>query len=280
MSEAMQKLGNIHPLAELLRGFALDFLSCHNAAAAQRIMTPDYRLQISGVVFDGRDSQYLPATSAQLQQFPGLCVSVHDVLLGENAVAMRFTEHGASVRDGGRLASWRGVTLFRTDGERLQRGWAEEDYLARKRQLATGVFDPVEPPHPAPWDQQPQAAEPGVEDAAAAWIRDTHAMSDHPFESRPQAPEPAASTLISVHETQIEALFGAGERVAFHATHHGVYAGGFADIPDALRGTPVSLPVAGLLGLNAGQVVEGRIFADRLGLYRTLRALIRPQHST
>ncbi len=261
----------IHPLARLLRGFAVEFLTCHDPAAAERIMTPDYRLHIGGVVFDGRDTEYLPATRAQLEQFPGLCVTVHDVILGENACAMRFTEHGASLRDGGRLASWRGITMFRTDGERLQRGWAEEDYLARKRQLSGGSFDAVEPPHPAPWDQLPAAADAGAEAVATAWISGTRAVADHPLESRPDAPEPPASVLIDASDTVVDMLFSAGSRVAFHATHHGVYRGGFPDIPAERIGTHASLRIAGMLDTRDGEVVEARIFADKLGLYRALR---------
>ena len=56
----------IHPLARLLRGFAVDFLTCHDAGVVPRIMTPDYRLHIGGVVFDGRDTEYLPATAAKI----------------------------------------------------------------------------------------------------------------------------------------------------------------------------------------------------------------------
>jgi hypothetical protein len=261
----------IHPLARLLRGFAVDFLTCHDAGVVPRIMTPDYRLHIGGVVFDGRDTEYLPATAAQLTQFPGLCVTVHDVILGENACAMRFTEHGASLRDGGRLASWRGITMFRTDGERLQRGWAEEDYLARKRQLATGDVDAVEAPHPAPWDQRPEASDAAAEAAATDWIRNRHPVGDYPQDARPDAPEPPASALIEVRETVIDVLFSAGARVAFHATHQGLYAGGFDDIDSARIGDAATLRVAGMLTTQNGGITEARIFSDRLGLYRALR---------
>ena len=261
----------IHPLARLLRGFAVGFLTCHDAGVVPRIMTPDYRLHIGGVVFDGRDTEYLPATAAQLGQFPGLCVTVHDLILGENACAMRFTEHGASLRDGGRLASWRGITMFRTDGERLQRGWAEEDYLARKRQLATGDFDAVEAPHPAPWDQRPEAPDAAAEAAATDWIRNRQPLGDHPQDARPDAPEPPASALIGIRETVIDALFSAGARVAFHATYHGFYTGGFDAIDSARIGHTATLRVAGMLTTQDGRITEARIFSDRLGLYRALR---------
>ncbi len=104
---------SISPSAQLLRGFAVDFLTAHNLAAVETIMEPDYSLSIGGHLFSGRDDSYLPATAAQLEQFPGLCVTVHDTVIGPEIVAMRFTEHGASVRHGGQLSTWGGVTLFR-----------------------------------------------------------------------------------------------------------------------------------------------------------------------
>ncbi len=267
----------IHPLAHLLRGFAVDFLTCHDPSVVERIMTPDYRLHIGSVVFSGRDTEYLPATRAQLDQFPGLCVTVHDVILGDNACAMRFTEHGASVKDGGSLASWRGITMFRTDGERLQHGWAEEDYIARKRQLSSGTFDVVEAPHPAPWDQAPAAPDAKTEAVASTWITGSHASADYPQESRPDIPEPPARTLIEVSRTEIDMLFSAGSRAAFHATHYGVYAGGFSDIPASLLGSSITLRVAGMLDIRKGEVATARIFADKLGLYRALRQLASAQ---
>ena len=80
--------------AQLLRGFATDFLTCHNTSIVERVMAPAYCLSIGGFLLDGRDDNYLPATAAQLDQFPGLCVTVHDTIIGVDAVAMRFTEHG------------------------------------------------------------------------------------------------------------------------------------------------------------------------------------------
>ena len=128
-------IGDLAPQAVLLRGFATDFLTSHDEAEVERIMDPAYCLSIGGFLLDGRDDSYFPATAAQLAQFPGLSVTVHDAIIGTDHVAMRFTEHGASVRDGGRVAAWGGVTLFRIADGRLAEGWAEEDYFARKRQL-------------------------------------------------------------------------------------------------------------------------------------------------
>ena len=75
----------LSPEARALRGFATDFLTSHDVSAVEWVMDPAYRLSIGGHVFDGRDTQYLPATAAQLDQFPGLTVTVHDAILGPMA---------------------------------------------------------------------------------------------------------------------------------------------------------------------------------------------------
>ena len=62
----------IHPLACLLRGFAVDFITGHNLDVVERIMAPEYCLSIGGYLLNGRDTEYLPPTAAQINQFPGL----------------------------------------------------------------------------------------------------------------------------------------------------------------------------------------------------------------
>lgn len=269
--EKNQGRTDIHPLAKLLRGFAVDFLTCHDLSVVPRIMAPDYCLHIGGHVLSGRDSEYLPATAAQLRQFPGLCVTVHDVVLGTDGIAMQFTEHGASYRDGGRSATWRGVTLFRTEGERLRVGWAEEDYFSRKVQLVSGVCDTVDVPCPTPWDGEPQEPDPAVEETARHWLLTPEKMPDLPDAHWISAANPHPDTVINIADTTIDTLFSAGDRVAFHLQRHGTYAGGFEDIDNNAVGTPIVLRSAGLLTIRDGQVVAARITSDRLGLYRSLR---------
>lgn len=253
--------------ARLLRGFAIDFLTCHDTATVPRIMDPAYRLSIGGHVFDGRDDAYLPATAAQLDQFPGLCVTVHDAVIGTDAVAMRFTEHGVSGKHSGRAAAWGGVTLFRIEGDRLRHGWAEEDYFARKRQLASGICDAVRPPHRSPWDIAPQAPDPATEAAARAWLGNPAAWTGIDEIS---AEGPRFADLVAIDRTTIGVLFTAGNRAAFHLECHGRYTGGFPDI--AATGAPATLRLAGLLTVRDGAVIDAQIAADRLGLHRSLQA--------
>jgi predicted ester cyclase len=258
--------------ARLLRGFATDFLTCHDLTVVSRIMDPGYRLTIGDHVFDGRDNAYLPATAAQLEQFPGLCVTVHDVILGPDAVAMRFTEHGVSRKHNGRAAAWGGITMFRLENERLRYGWAEEDYFARKRQLASGHCDPVAAPHPAPWDVTVESPDRAATNIARAWLTDPHALRNTVQIDEISSAGPSFAELIEVEELSVEELFSAGERVAFRVVGRGGYAGGFTDVDRSLIGHRVALSVMGLLTMRSGQISNVQIAFDRLGLRRSLPA--------
>ena len=266
----------IAPTARLLRGFAVDFLTAHEPEAARRIMDPDYCLSIGGFELAGRDDTYLPATVAQLEQFPGLCVTVHDVIIGENAMAMRFTEHGVSVRNPGVAAAWGGITLFRVEQGRMRWGWAEEDYFARKRQLKAGACDAVLPPASAPWDQPALPASKETEAAVRDWLSGPARLFDDAAVEAICAEGPSFASLVVPERIEIDALFTAGKRAAFHLVCHGRYAGGFSDIDATHSGREVSLAVAGMATVNGeGMVTRVQLSADRLGLQRQLLDLSR-----
>lgn len=260
----------LHPSAKLLRGFATDFLTCHEPAVVPRIMDPAYQLNIGGHLFSGRDDAYAPATVAQLDQFPGLVVTVHDVLIGPDMVAMRFTEHGVSRKHAPHAAAWGGVTLFRIEHGRLCQGWAEEDYFARKRQLASGVCDPVQPPAPAPWDTACMPANPHAETVARAWLDHPQSFADAKVVETIDCRGLLPGALATLTQVKINALFSSGDRVAFHLDAQGTYLGGFDDIPAERVGHHVTLRFAGLLDTQDGRVIRAQIVADRLGLHRSL----------
>lgn len=253
--------------ARLLRGFAVDFLTSHDVSAASWIMDPAYRLSIGGHVFDGRDTSYLPATTAQLDLFPGLCVTAHDVVLAPGGAAMRFTEHGVSVRQG-TPSSWGGICLFRIEDGRLRQGWAEEDYFARKLQLKSGVVDRIGAPHPAPWDEPVRDADAGTESALARWLDDPARLVAQVEEISSGGPR--LGQLITPQSFELSTAFLAGGRGAFHGVVHGAYAGGFDDIDTAHTGSAIALPVAGIFDTDGGTVTRVQLCGDRLGLYRTL----------
>lgn len=253
----------------LLRGFAVDFLTAHDLAACRRVMADDYELSIGGHTLSGRDDSYLPATAAQLAQFPGLCVTVHDVVAGPDAVAMRFTEHGASQRDGGRVAAWGGVTLFRVEGGRLRHGWAEEDYFARKRQLKTGAPDAVRPPGLAPWDAACLPPDPATEAAVSAWLAEPKSLPGAASWEEISSQGPPLAELATLDTVETVELFTAGHRAAVHLACRASYRGGFPDIA-AAAGTPVTLRLAALLDVESSRVARAQACVDRLGLHRAL----------
>ena len=261
---------SIGPSARLLRGFAIDFLTSHNVAAVETIMEPDYSLSIGGFLLAGRDESYLPATAAQLDQFPGLCVTVHDTVIGPDAAAMRFTEHGASNRHNGRLSTWGGVTLFRIRNGRLHQGWAEEDYFARKRQLAGGACDGVKAPAPAPWDAPCEAPDVQVEALATAWLVNPSSWADTARIDEISAEGPRFADLVAINGVTVDQLFSAGNRGGFHLSCSGTYTGGFADIDPARIGQNVILRLAGIFDVAGGQISRIQVAPDRLGLHRSL----------
>lgn len=260
------------PEARALRGFAVDFLTSHDTSAVEWVMDPTYRLSIGGHVFDGRDGEYLPATAAQLDQFPGLTVTVHDTILGTAGVAMRFTEHGASLRDDGRVAAWRGITLFELRDGRLAKGWAEEDYFARKRQLKSGTSDAVAAPALAPWDGPVLPPDPASEAVIRDWLPGI--LSDAATEAV-LVDGPTFAVLIHPESVTVSHLFSAGSRVAAHVEVHGRYAGGFVDIDCALVGREIVFRLAAMIDVADGAVTRAQVSGDRLGLHRTLLTLQR-----
>jgi len=261
--------GGISPQARLLRGFAVDFLTSHDLTAVELIMDAAYRLSIGGHVFEGRDNDYLPATAAQLEQFPGLVVTVHDVVLSSDWIAMRFSEHGVSRRNPGCAAVWGGITMFRIQHGRLLHGWADEDYFARKRQLSTGVCDGVKPPHPAPWDVAVEAPDADSLAATRRWLCNQRAFEDTAVEQI-CAQGPSFAELVSVEEFRVDVMMSAGTRVAFRTISHGRYVGGFADIDRSRVGQAIDLSVMGLVTVRNHAVCDAQIVFDRLGLYRSL----------
>ena len=260
--------GTLSPQARLLRGFASDFLTSHDLAEVPLIMDPAYALSIGGFLLDGRDDNYLPATAAQLELFPGLVVTVHDIVLGSEYVAMRFTEHGISEKQPGHAAAWGGVTLFRIENGRLRQGWAEEDYFARKRQLRSGVCDSIRAPHPCPWDQPVLPPDADTDAAARTFLARAGALLRDVDEISVEGP--CFADLIESGVVVLNALFTAGNRAAFHVDVAGRYVGGFPDIDAARIGNAIILRIAGLLTVSEGRVTEVQAAADRLGCHRSL----------
>lgn len=249
-----------------LRRWAVEWLSARRPEVCEEILTPDYGILIGGFLLDGRDA-YIEGTLGQLDRFPGLGVTVHELIWSRDRAAVRLTEHGASPRDGGAAAGWGAIALFSWDGERLDRCCAEEDYISRRRQFAAGEPDPIEPPAPAPWNTAPEPPDADAEAAVRAWLEaaDFDGVTCDDGWRGETAPLP-----IDGGETAIDDLFSAGSRVAFHGTRHGRYGGGLDGLEDRV-GANAELHFSGLVTVAGGEVVGGRVVRDRLGLSRSLR---------
>jgi hypothetical protein len=204
-----------------------------------------------------------------MEMFPGMGMTVHQVLAGEDRVAVCFTEHGASGGPGGRVAAWSGVAIYRSNGTQLCSCVAQEDYATRMRQLKSGVADPVDPPAAAPWDTVALPPDAQAETAVRRWLRG----------SWPQPPagvrcDDEHTTGVPLHfevrSVQVTELFSSGQEVAFHVVQTGTYRSGLAGIAPSDR--PAVLHANGLVRVQDGRVVSGRVIRDRFGLRARLQA--------
>ena len=248
------------PLVRLAQRFTIDWLDRADAAVPPEIMVPGYRVHIGDLDLEGLEA-YAPATLGQLRQFPGLQLTVHDLVHTGDRLAIHFTEHGASARHEMRAAAWTGVALFRWDGERLTENWTQEDYAGRRRQLSEGVPDVVGSPMVAPWTTPAAEPDPEAEDVVRSWL--TTAV---PGADGVRWDDGRGGALLEPDGVQVAELWSAGSMVAFAGTQSGRFLG--PDGADAADG-PVRLGLAGLVAVDGGAVTGGVVVSDRLGLTRS-----------
>lgn len=257
--------GPVHPFVRLAQRFTIDWLNRADGAVPPQIMTPDYRVHIGGFDLDGLEA-YAPATLGQLTQFPGLQLTVHDLVTTGDRLAIHFSEHGASARHDMRTATWNGVALFRWDGERLTENWTQEDYASRRRQLADGRPDIVGSPMVAPWTVRPAEPDPAAEDVVRGWL-----TSAVPGAGPVRWDDGRDGPLIAPDSAEVAEIFSAGNRVAFAATQSGrLLAAGPVGPEDVVPEGPVRLGLAGIVSVAGGDVTGGVVISDRLGLSRSV----------
>ncbi|MFN0303721.1 MAG: hypothetical protein ACKVQU_25580 [Burkholderiales bacterium] len=259
-----------HPFVALMRRYVVDYLVCQNPAVCKDIMEPDYVLHMGGTDLGPRDEAYVPAVMRQLEQFPGLCMTVHEIILSDKErLAMRFSQHGASARHDGRTAAWAGIGLYKWNGVRLTSNFALEDYYSRRVQLSRGIPNAVESPAVAPWDTNPEAGNGNAEEAVRKWLlagaaRDIDRIA---FDDEPAG---SSTPLVEIEHTVIDDLFSAGDRIAFHATQTGRFIGRLDVAPDAI-GRAGTLFSAGIVSVDAAGRISGRVIRERAGLARSVR---------
>jgi predicted ester cyclase len=252
----------------LMRHYVVDYTNRHDQSEAESIMEPDYVLRMGDHVVLGRDDAYRAATAKQFRQFPGLTLTVHEVVTSGERLAMRFSEHGASRTHGGSPCSWGGIGLYSWNGRRLVSNFVEQDYFSRREQLAAGRANPVESPALAPWDTAAQAPDPIAESITRAWL-DSGAVAATPgVLLDDQWISKRAAPLIDQRSIELNDLFSCGVSVAFHATQHGTMR--FED-KEAGTPPPAFLHMAGLIHIREGRVASGRVIRNRLDLVRRSR---------
>jgi len=249
----------------LMRRWVVDYFNTHNALAAREFITPDYTLHIGDVVFAGRDEQWLPAVAQQMKLFPSLAMTVHQAIAGDDWAAAWFSEHGAS---DGRAACWSGVAIYRSNGSQLTSCIAQEDYFTRHRQMKSGVSDPLEAPAVAPWDMPQLPADGEAEAVVRQWLRG----SWPPTKKNVRCDDEhitGVPLVFEVHSTEVGFLQSSGPDVVFHVRQTGTYIGGFAGLEPQQSGAV--LYCNGIVRVADGQVQQGRVIRDRVGLRASLR---------
>lgn len=260
----------MHKFVALMRRYCYDYTNRQDFAACDTIMVPGYTLHMGTYDLAGRDEFYKPATQRQFDQFPGLVLTINEIITNGDRLCLRFAEHGASVRHGQRRAAWGGIGLYKWDGERLLENYVEQDYFSRRLQLSSGQPADVETPATAPWDTEPQPAN----ERAEALVR--HALSAGTLLKNPAirfddggAAGPPHE-ILEPAEVRINDMFSAGDRVAFHIAQWGRLTADFSMGRPELVGTDVILHMAAVVTVTKGVITAGRVIRDRLGLKRRL----------
>ena len=252
----------------LMRRYVVDYTNRHDQSATEAIMEPDYLLVMGDHEVRGRDTAYRLATRKQLDQFPGLCLTVNEIRTSGERLVMRFTEHGASRLHDGRACAWSGIGLYRWNGIRLVSNAVEQDYFSRRDQLNNGIPRPVPAPEIAPWDQPCDAPDAAAELAVRRWLASGRFASTPGVLLDDQPPGAEPMCLLDQQTIIVNDLFSCGRHVAFHIVQHGR----LRRVPgfEAGDGRTAYLHAAGLVSVVDGRVCSGHAVTNRLDLYRRL----------
>ena len=252
----------------LMKHYVIDYTNRNDQSETIHIMEPDYELRMGDHILRGRDSEYHAATAKQMDQFPNLCLTVHKIITSGVRLAMRFSEHGSSRLHHGRQCAWGGIGLYAWNGRKLIRNFVEQDYLSRRRQLATGHALPVDHPAISPWNQTAAAPSDPAEAVVRAWLEGGQVAHTPGVLLDDEWAGMKVSPLIEQSLIEINDLFACGDEVAFHITQHGHF------LPDdeiqGPEGATTYLHMAGIVAVEAGKVVAGRVIRNRLELLRRL----------
>jgi hypothetical protein len=253
----------------LMKRYVVDYTNSHDQTQTAGIMESNYTLRMGEHLVTGRDGAYAQATRRQLEQFPGLGLTVHEIWTSGERLVMRFSEHGASIRHAGARAAWGGIGLYHWNGTRLTANNVEQDYFSRAAQLAAGVSHPVEPPAVAPWDTLAAAADTSATLVVREWLEDGGIATSPGVICDDAWTGTSTAKIVEQTRITINDLFSCGSVVAFHVSQHGTLAADFAQ-RRAEPGRQVTLHSAGVVHVIAGSVAHGRVIRNRQELLRSL----------
>ncbi len=254
----------------VFRRYVTDYVNRHDFSVIGQFMTDDYTLDSSGFQVTGRDGDYQAAVARQLQQFPGLVFTPHEMVNVGNRIAIRFTEHGASMKHDGRRAAWPSIAIYEVRDGLLARCAIEQDYQSRNRQLDTGVTVTPDPPAVAPWDTPESAPNPAAEKVVLDWLSSSAFLDTAGVQVDDSRATGVVERIVDKGSVEILDILSGGDSVGFHAIQTGVLADDFATEFKPQAGQPVKIHLSGLVTLSGGQVTRGNVIRDRYGLYRKL----------
>src|ERR1700744_1415286 len=78
------------PFVTLMRRYCIDYTARHDLTVCDDIMDPGYTLHMGEYDLSGRDDAYKPAAAAQFRQFPGLCLTVNEIVCSGARLALRL----------------------------------------------------------------------------------------------------------------------------------------------------------------------------------------------
>lgn len=250
----------------LMKHYVIDYTNRNDQTQTAEIMEPDYLLRMGDHLVRGRDTNYHAATAKQMDQFPNLCLTVHEIATSGERLAMRFSEHGSSRLHEGRQCAWGGIGLYRWNGKKLVSNSVEQDYMSRRLQLKAGQSHLVDHPAVDPWNTKAEAPDEAAEETVRQWLESGSLASTPGVLLDDQWTGIPASPLIDQTHVEINDLFSCGPTVAFHVTQHGRL------MPDGqvigAFGSPAYLHMAGMVRVQHGKVSSGRIIRNRLELSR------------
>lgn len=249
----------------LMKRYCIDYVNVGDQSVTRDLMIEDYLLRMGDHEVRGRDTTYFDATARQMLQFPNLMLTVHEIATSGDRLMMRFSEHGRRARDGVRCA-WGGIGLYHWNGEKLVQCNVEQDYWSRRRQIESGIPDPIDQPAVAPWSEDVEAPDPSAEVIVRHWLErgGIHATPNVHCDEAWLGGAPMRA--IDQDGVTVHDLFSVGKRVALHVTLHGHVAEDFGDLAPGRR---ANLYAAGIVHVADGKVTHGRIIRNRLDMARS-----------